>query len=222
MAMAMKLPRFKSKDIFQGPYTMSPGFGWDAGDADCKKWDPDGKIWPRIHVANDYQSARLIHAPVDFYWTDLIDKDAQGCSVMRLCSELNGWDCTLEIRMLHINVREVDKVLVSNIRKHQIIKKGTIIAPTGNTGMSFGTNGGRHLHCLVLIIPKIYDEDMNCRFGNLWRKDDSEEMERKYGAPFLAQKKMRGITKINSFALWKYDAYWKREMMVLNISKIFD
>lgn len=211
----MKLPRFKSKDIFDGSFSIDPGFGWDMGPPDRKKLDQDGKIWPRIHVANDYQSCQWIRSPLDFDRTEIIEKDSLGCSVLRL---LIGKE--FEIRMVHINISEM--INAPLYKSHGAIQKGKVIAPTGNTGLSFGANGGRHLHCMAIASTGVYDEDLDARFGTLWRESFVNDMEEKYGERFKSQMLNRGISKINSLVLWKYDPYWGKEVMVFNISKVFD
>jgi hypothetical protein len=219
----MKLPRFNSSDIFPGGYSITTGFGWDIGPSERAKIDPGGDTWPRIHPATDYASSGLIYSPMDFAWTQWIPKDSLGCSILRLldCPIEKGF--AFELRMVHINENEmVKKKTLPELHEMRSMKKGTPIAPTGNTGSSFGLNGGRHLHCFPIIRPGIFEDELDERFGDLWREDHAEEMASAYGQRFLDEMTKRGISKINPFALWKQDPYWKREIIVLNIQKIFD
>lgn len=207
---------FKAITLFPEGSQVTTGFGWDVGPKNVKDIDPLGKVWPRIHPAIDRVGPGDMRNPIESTRVEWRDSDSGGNSLLRLI----GNNC--ELRLLHINKSEFDKDTWEYLQKKKNIQKGMRIAPCGNTGISFGNDGGRHVHYSFLIVPGVFDSELNNKFGEYWNENKYSDLVIKYGDAFTAQCKTRAISWINSYALRYWDRYWGRSMIVLNTEKVFE
>lgn len=213
------IPKFKAIDLFPSGSKITTNFGWDIGPKDVSKIDPNGEIWPRIHHAIDRISTGFMKVPFNYCRGYFIEKDKDfDYSVLRLIID----NC--ELRILHINKNEIDKETKKKMDNGQLLIKNDYIAPCGNTGMSFDTNGGdgRHAHYSFYIPCDLFDTELDNKFGKYWKEDLSKSMSKQYGKLFDQQISNRGIIWINSFAIKKWDKYWNKNMIIINTEKVFE
>jgi hypothetical protein len=214
------LPRFKLRDLAPGGFSISTGFGWDIGPGNRldPDMDPQEEVWPREHLATDVLAKGDMQFPYAVDNAAWIDRDRQGCSCLRLIKDMS------ELRILHINKSEFDsQTMAAVVAPSTPIAKGAHIGPCGNTGISFGLNGGRHAHVQFLACSGAYDKELTDRFGDFWKQNHMKELSSLYGEKFDAQIEKRGITSVNQLAIVKKDdPYWGREMVALNIQLVFE
>jgi hypothetical protein len=220
----MNLPRFKSLDLLPSGSKVTTNFGWDIGpkNVDELQKDLEVKVWPRIHHAIDEVGPGIMVVPFDCDSTEWIPKDSAGCSELRLIKNDETGKPVYELRLLHINEKEIDKDTFVLIKNKKGLKKGTKLAPCGNTGLSFGDNGGYHVHYSFYCMPGIFDKELDDRFGDYWKENKTKDLTTQYGKPFTNQIALRAIIWINSYAVKRWDRLWSRNMIILNTKKVFE
>ena len=207
-----RMPRFKALDLLPSGSVVTTGFGWDSGPVGNKH----PEVWPRIHHAIDRAGPGIMTVPVTFDFAQWIPKDSLGCSVLRLINPRE------ELRLLHINVSEMEPVTLDKLIQGKPLNKLDKIAPCGNTGMSFGDNGGRHVHYTYMVLPGSYDDELIERFGDCWKQDKIPSMLANFGPDVARQIKARRISWMNSYVVCKVDPYWEKLMYVMNTEMVFE
>jgi hypothetical protein len=180
--------------FFPGSIVTTP-FGWDATSFPGR---------PRIHPAVDRAGKGIVRSPLAAKKAVWIDNDAEGCSVLRLFFD-GG-----ELRLLHFIREELDSGALAAGIAGAPLELGAPIGPAGNHGLSVSTKGGdgRHVHCSLILEPKVYDSVLAARIGSIWASDYSKDYRAQYGAAFSAQAAQRGIEWMNAYIIARHDPYY--------------
>ncbi|HOX30895.1 MAG TPA: hypothetical protein PLB91_01115 [Spirochaetales bacterium] len=181
--------------IFLPGSQVTTGFGWDPYTFPSR---------PRIHTAIDRAGPGVVRCPLEAERSVWIDDDAEGCSVLRLF--FSGG----ELRLLHFIRGELDSGALAAGLSGAGLALGDPIGPAGNHGLSVKAKGGtgRHVHCSLVLEPGQYDGDLEARIGSIWHNDYSTDYRARYGQPFVAQAKQRGIKWMNAHIIARFDPYY--------------
>jgi len=196
--------------------------GWDEGPPDVKEIDPKGEHYPRIHPCVDFFRAGYVETPIEAYRSQWIRKDNGGNSVLRL------YTGDEESRLYHFRESEIDRATLALAIKGKAIPKGAKIAIPGDVGISFGRNGGRHVHAFHIIRPGVFDAELTATFGNEWEENliekqymDLLDRDRALADRYACQIEKWNIKRINRLLIERTDPFWKTEVYVLNFPVVF-
>jgi len=155
-----------------------------------------------------------IYNPCEVIKTKWIDDNGAGVSILRLIGE------GFELRLLHLLREELFPDTRALILNGLPIDKGSIIGPAGNYGLSVSNFGGsgRHVHYSLTLEKGIYDSDLDEKWGNLWKKNDKDNLIKKYGPYLKEDMKNRGggIKLMNNFLHEYIDPFMKKESYIVD------